>query len=299
MPEQERHGPPGIHANQGSCITLSNHETLLAKSAAFGPTAALDCFPVWKPPMLLSSQPLPPVPDNTARIAQAAFRRGNLCVLLRDRLGAVFADADLYLKLGQPAYAPWHLALITLMQFHEGLSDRQAADAVRGRIDWEYVPALDLADAGFDFSTLREFRARLPQHGATGHLLARLLDAARKDGLVTRPEARAARTARSAGRRAPLEPAGTGGRDVAVGFAPSRPQTGTSVTTAGSRTCTCLKPFPSAAPMPFRLAQALEQHLAKPGLYPRCAPLCGAVGPRSRRGSLEPPYRRCFPDFAF
>jgi transposase len=137
--------------------------------------------------MSLRSQPFPPVPDDTARIAQAAFRRGNPYVLLRDRLGAVFADtdfADLYPKLGQPAYAPWRLALVTLMQFREGLSDRQAAEAVRGRIDWKYLLALDLPDAGFDFSVLCEFRARLLQHGATERLLARLLDAAREGGLL-------------------------------------------------------------------------------------------------------------------
>jgi transposase len=137
--------------------------------------------------MSLRLQPFPPVPDDTARIAQAAFRRGNLYVLLRDRLGIVFADADfadLYPKLGQPAYAPWRLALVTLMQFREGLSDRQAAEAVRSRIDWKYLLALDLADAGFDFSVLCEFRARLLQHGATERLLARLLDAAREGGLL-------------------------------------------------------------------------------------------------------------------
>ena len=137
--------------------------------------------------MLLPSQPLPSVSDDTARIARAAFRRGNPYVLLRDKLGAVFADADfadLYPKLGQPAYAPWRLALVTLMQFRERLSDRQAADAVRGRIDWKYLLALDLADAGFDFSVLCEFRARLLQHEATERLLARLLDAAREGGLL-------------------------------------------------------------------------------------------------------------------
>jgi transposase len=137
--------------------------------------------------MSLCSQSFPPVPDDTARIAQAAFRRGNPYVLVRDRLGAVFADADfadLYPKLGQPAYAPWRLALVTLMQFREGLSDRQAAEAVRSRIDWKYLLALDLADAGFDFSVLCAFRARLLQHGATERLLARLLDAAREGGLL-------------------------------------------------------------------------------------------------------------------
>ncbi len=137
--------------------------------------------------MSICPQLFPPVPDDTARIARAAFRRGNPYVLLRDRLGAVFADADfadLYPKRGQPAYAPWRLALVTLMQFREGLSDPQAAEAVRGRIDWKYLLALDLTDHGFDFSVLCEFRARLLQHGATERLLARLLDAAREGGLL-------------------------------------------------------------------------------------------------------------------
>src|SRR3954471_3318831 len=119
--------------------------------------------------MSLRPQPsLPPVPDDTARVARAAFRRGNPYLLLRDRLGAVFADADfadLYPALGQPAYAPWRLALVTLMQFREGLSDRQAAEAVRARavrarIDWKYLLALELADPGFDHSVLCEFRGR-------------------------------------------------------------------------------------------------------------------------------------------
>src|SRR3954454_18362701 len=134
---------------------------------------------------LRPQQPLPPVPDDTARVARAAFWRGNPYVLLRDRLGAVFDDvdfADLYPTLGQPAYAPWRLALVTLMQFREGLSDRQAAEAVRSRIDWKYLLAFDLADAGFDHTVLCGFRARLLQHVATERLLARLLGAAREGG---------------------------------------------------------------------------------------------------------------------
>jgi transposase len=98
-------------------------------------------------------QPVPPVPDDTARIARAAFPRGNPYLLLRDRLGPVFDDAgfaDLYPRRGQPGYTPWRLALVTLLQFREGLSDRQAAEALRARIDWKYLLALDLADAGFD-----------------------------------------------------------------------------------------------------------------------------------------------------
>ena len=76
---------------------------------------------------------IPPVPDDTARVARAAFPRGTPYLVLRDRLGAVFADADfadLYPRLGQPAYAPWRLALVTVMQFREGLSDRAALNAV-------------------------------------------------------------------------------------------------------------------------------------------------------------------------
>jgi transposase len=103
--------------------------------------------------MSLHPQPsLPPVPEETARVAHAVFRRGNPCLLLRERLGAVFDDADfadLYPRRGQPAYAPWRLALVTLLQFREGLSDRQAAEAVRARIGWKYLLSLDLDDAGF------------------------------------------------------------------------------------------------------------------------------------------------------
>jgi transposase len=131
--------------------------------------------------------PIPPVPDDTVRVARAAFRRGSPCLLLRDRLGVVFSDADfadLYPRLGQPAYAPWRLALVTLLQFREGLSDRGAAEAVRARIDWKYLLGLDLADPGFDHSVLCEFRSRLLASEATGRLLQRVLDAAREDGLL-------------------------------------------------------------------------------------------------------------------
>ena len=132
-------------------------------------------------------QPIPPVPDDTARVARAAFRTRNPYLILRDRLGTLFTDADfadLYPKRGQPAYAPWRLALVTLMQFREGLSDRQAAEAVRGRIDWKYLLALDLDDPGFDRSVLCEFRGRLLGNTAVDRLLARVVDAAREDGLL-------------------------------------------------------------------------------------------------------------------
>ena len=92
--------------------------------------------------MSLKPGPIEPVPEETARVARAAFRKGNPLLKLRDELGAVFADedfADLFPKRGQPGLAPWRLALVTLLQFREDLSDRRAAEAVRARIDWKYL----------------------------------------------------------------------------------------------------------------------------------------------------------------
>src|SRR5919107_5300537 len=129
----------------------------------------------------------PPVPDDTARVARAAFPRGNPYLLLRERLGPVFRDgdfADLYPGLGQPAYAPWRLALVTIIQFREDLSDRQAAEAVRGRIDWKYLLGLELTDAGFDFSVLSEFRGRLLEGGQEAILLEKLLECCQAQGLI-------------------------------------------------------------------------------------------------------------------
>ena len=94
-------------------------------------------------------------------------------------LGTFFTDdqfADLYPADGQPAYAPWRLALVSIMQFAENLTDRQAADAVRSRIDWKYALSLDLTDEGFDFSVLSEFRQRLLEHEAGERLLNLMLE---------------------------------------------------------------------------------------------------------------------------
>jgi transposase len=97
---------------------------------------------------------------------------------MRDELGTLYADNDfaaLFPTRGQPAEAPWRLALVTVMQFAENLTDRQAADAVRGRIDWKYALGLELTDAGFDFSVLSEFRQRLLVGGAEDQLLEVML----------------------------------------------------------------------------------------------------------------------------
>ncbi len=88
--------------------------------------------------MTLHPQPILPVPDDTAKVARAAFPKGNRYLQLRDELGTPYDDAlfsELYPQDGQPAASPWRLALITVLQFAENLPDRQAADAVRSRID--------------------------------------------------------------------------------------------------------------------------------------------------------------------
>ncbi len=127
------------------------------------------------------------VPDQTRRIALAAFPKGCACLRVGDVLGCVYQDrqfATLFHRRGQPAEAPGRLALATVLQFMEGLSDRQAADAVRARIDWKYALGLDLTDCGFDHTVLSEFRTRLIQGKLELILLDTLLERAQALGLL-------------------------------------------------------------------------------------------------------------------
>jgi transposase len=124
---------------------------------------------------------------DDALIARAAFRKGNLYMRLRDELGTLYTDEDfahLFPSRGQPALPAWRLALVTVMQFLENLPDRQAADAVRARIDWKYALGLELTDPGFDYSVLSEFRNRLIQGKAEHLLLDRMLAHFQDKGLV-------------------------------------------------------------------------------------------------------------------
>lgn len=127
------------------------------------------------------------LPEETRRVARAAFPKGTLCLDIADALGPIYQDsqfAGLFPQLGQPAAAPAMLALATVLQYLEGLSDRQAADAVRGRIDWKYALRLSLTDPGFDHTVLSEFRSRLIEGKAEQQLLDTLLDRLRDLGLV-------------------------------------------------------------------------------------------------------------------
>lgn len=127
------------------------------------------------------------VPSQTARVAKAAFPKGTLCLQIYDQLGTIFQDqdfAEVFANRGQPAAAPFRLALVTILQYVEGLSDRQAADAVRSRLDWKYLLCLELEDVGFDYSVLCEFRGRLLNGGLANRLLEKLLDLLKTRQLV-------------------------------------------------------------------------------------------------------------------
>ncbi len=126
------------------------------------------------------------IPEETQRVARAAFPQSTLCLRIADALGPVYGDeqfADLFPRRGQPAEAPGRLAWVTVLQFVENLSDRAAADAVRGRLDWKYLLGLELTDPGFDHTVLSEFRSRLVAGQAEQQLLDRLLEPLQEQGL--------------------------------------------------------------------------------------------------------------------
>src|SRR5260370_22606168 len=137
--------------------------------------------------MSMEPRPWPEVPVLTAQVARAAFAGGSLAMRIRDELGAWCEDeafSAVYGARGAPGLSPAQLAVVTALQFAENLTDQQAADAVRGRIDWKYCLGLELTDPGFDFSVLSEFRGRLVAGGREKLLLALLLRRLGEAGLV-------------------------------------------------------------------------------------------------------------------
>jgi transposase len=137
--------------------------------------------------MSLRPRPVGEVPESTIQVARAAFPKGCLAMRVRDELGPLFDDeqfAEVFSARGGPGLSPGMLALVSVLQFAEGLSDRQAADAVRGRIDWKYGLALELTDPGFDFSVLSEFRDRLIRGGIEQKMLETVLQRCSRLGLL-------------------------------------------------------------------------------------------------------------------
>lgn len=104
-----------------------------------------------------------------------AGRRAPMPIAVRDELGEVFADeqfASAFADRGPQGWSPGRLMLVTVLQAAEGLTDRQAAEAVRDKLSWKYALGLELSDPGFDASVLSEFRTRLVTH----ELQTRVLD---------------------------------------------------------------------------------------------------------------------------
>ena len=127
--------------------------------------------------MSLQPRPWPEPAEEVARavLAMYAGRRAPLPIVVRDELGELFADAefaDAFADRGPQGWSPGRLALVTVFQAAENLTDRQAAEAVRDKISWKYALGLGLSDSGFDFSVLSQFRARIVAHS----LEARVLD---------------------------------------------------------------------------------------------------------------------------
>lgn len=134
--------------------------------------------------------PLPdpdPVVAAVIRRKYAGKKKAPLAVTMRDRLGewltdAVFAGA--FGARGRPGYPPAMLAMVTVLQFAHDLSDREAAEAVENRLDWQYALGLPLDYPGFDHTVLSEFRARVAEHGLEQAALDALLAKLAQDGLV-------------------------------------------------------------------------------------------------------------------
>jgi transposase len=130
-------------------------------------------------------QKLPEIPEETARIAKILFPKGNKYMWLRDELDTIYKDeqfTSLYPKSGQPAEQPWRLAMMSIIQYIENYTDRQAAEALKARIDLKYALSLELTDPGFDFSVLSEFRSRLMEGGLEEVILTILLNICREKG---------------------------------------------------------------------------------------------------------------------
>ncbi len=127
------------------------------------------------------------IPQDTEQAARASFPKGHPLMRIADEFSLLYANsqfASLFSTTGQPALDPARLALVTVFQFMEGLSDEQAADAVRGHLAWKYALALPLHHPGFDSSVLSEFRTRLIAGGLEMRLLDTLLEALQDRGLL-------------------------------------------------------------------------------------------------------------------
>jgi transposase len=127
------------------------------------------------------------IPEETVRLTQIILPKGNIYTRMRDRLGTGFTDEQfkpLFARVGQPGYSPWRLAMVSIIQYMEDLSDRQVAEGIPVRIDWKYLLGLELEDRGFHYSVLSEFRDRVISGGMETELLETLLTVFKEAGLL-------------------------------------------------------------------------------------------------------------------
>ncbi|MEU0820367.1 IS1182 family transposase [Streptomyces mirabilis] len=139
--------------------------------------------------MSLRPEEWPEVPEATARVARAAAGRGAppLAMRVRDELGGLFADKEFvegFGRRGRRGWSPGRLAMVTVLQMAENLTDRAAVQRVRFDLSWKYCLGLELEDVGFDPSVLSEFRTRVAGHGLEERVLDLLVAALKEKGLV-------------------------------------------------------------------------------------------------------------------
>jgi transposase len=138
--------------------------------------------------MCLKAQAPWPMPTETAAVGEVLLKEDSPYRLTGDKLFEHLCDtdfADLYSSEGKPGISPVILAFVSVFQFMEKLPDRQAAEALRMRIDWKYALHLPLTYTGFDYSVLSEFRDRLLAHEAEGRVFDHLVREFRAWGLIT------------------------------------------------------------------------------------------------------------------
>jgi transposase len=166
------------------------------------------------------------VPELTARVARASNPAGTTAMWVRDRLDGLWADEDFaswYPRDGRPGISPAQLATVSVLQFLLDLFDRDAAEAVRCRIDFKYALGLDLDDPGFHHSVLGDFRDRLLADGRADRLLDLALARGEGGRAGPRPRHRAHRLHPRPGGGARPDPPGTGHRGGARRLGGTRP----------------------------------------------------------------------------
>lgn len=137
--------------------------------------------------MCLKTQSPWPMPEETGRIGKMLLEEKDPYRMIGNQLFEKWQEeefADLYSREGKPGYSPVILAFVSVFQFMERLADRQAAQALRMRLDWKYALHLPLEDAGFDFSVLSEFRDRVIEGKAEQRVFEKLVQEIRAMGLI-------------------------------------------------------------------------------------------------------------------